>query len=75
MVYRNIEKTYQALYGNAFTESTFPTNEKGLFTGISIKPAAFLKLDAYADIFSFPWLRYRVDAPSNGSEYLLQTYL
>ena len=72
LVYRNIEKTYQALYGNAFTESSFPTNEKGLFTGLSIKPAIFLKIDAYADVFSFPWLRYRADAPTKGSEYLLQ---
>lgn len=72
VVYRNIEKTYQTLYGNAFTEGTFPTNEKGMFTGISIKPATFLKIDAYADVFSFPWLRYRVDAPTKGTEYLLQ---
>jgi hypothetical protein len=72
LVYRNIEKSYQTLYGNAFTESTFPTNEKGLFTGISIKPLPFIKIDAYADIFSFPWLRYRVDAPSQGSDYFVQ---
>lgn len=72
LVYRNIEKTYQSLYGNAFTEGALPANEKGLFTGISIKPAVFLKIDAYADVFSFPWLRYRVDAPSKGTEYLLQ---
>lgn len=72
LVYRNISKKYQALYGNAFTESTFPNNEKGLFTGITVKPSTFVKIDAYADIFSFPWLRYRVDAPSKGAEYLLQ---
>jgi hypothetical protein len=72
LVYRNIEKSYQTLYGNAFTESTFPTNEKGLFTGLSIKPSSVLKIDAYADIFSFPWLRYRVDAPTKGTEYFLQ---
>jgi hypothetical protein len=72
MVYRNIEKSYQTLYGNAFTESTFPANEKGLYTSVSIKPNAALKIDAYADIFSFPWLRYRVDAPTKGTEYLLQ---
>lgn len=72
VVYRNIEKSYETLYGNAFTESTLPTNEKGLFTGISLKPTPFFKIDAYADVFSFPWLRYRVDAPTRGSEYLLQ---
>jgi hypothetical protein len=72
VVYRNIGKSYQTLYGNAFTENTLPTNENGLFTGISIKPFSFLKVDAYADIYSFPWLRYRVDAPSHGSDYLVQ---
>lgn len=72
LVYRNIEKTYQALCGNAFTENTSPTSEKGLFAGISIKPAPAFKIDAYTDVFSFPWLRYRVDAPTQGSEYLLQ---
>ncbi len=72
VLYRNIEKSYQTLYGNAFTESTFPTNEKGLFTGISIKPSTGLKIDAYADVFSFPWLRFRVDAPSMGSDYFVQ---
>ncbi len=72
LVYRNIEKSYQTLYGNAFTESTMPSNENGLFTGISIRPVPFFKIDAYADVFSFPWLRYRVDAPTRGTEYLLQ---
>ncbi len=72
LVYRNIQQTYQALYANAFTEGTYPTNEKGLFAGLAIKPSAALRIDAYADLFSFPWLRYRVDAPTQGSDYLVQ---
>ncbi len=72
LVYRNIDKSYQALNGNAFTESTFPTNEKGLYAGLSVKPYYWLRVDAYTDMFSFPWLRYRVDAPTTGSEYLFQ---
>jgi hypothetical protein len=70
--YRNIEKSYQSLYTNAFTENTFPTNEKGVFTGISIKPAIAWRLDAYADFFKFPWLKFRVDAPTTGSDYMVQ---
>lgn len=72
LVYRNIEAEYQTFNGNAFTESTFPTNEKGLFMGVSVKPKQYLRIDAYTDAFSFPWLRFRVDAPTKGSEYLLQ---
>jgi hypothetical protein len=70
--YRNISKGYQSLYTSAFTESTYPTNEKGLFAGISIRPASAWRVDAYADMYRFPWLRYRVDAPTHGSDYLVQ---
>ena len=70
--YRNISKGYQSLYTNAFTESTFPTNEKGFFTGISIRPNASWRIDAYADVYRFPWLRFRVNAPSEGKDYMIQ---
>jgi len=72
LVYRNISKEYQALYATAFTESTFPTNESGMYTGITIRPGSGITLSAYADVFSFPWLRFRVDAPSTGADYLVQ---
>ena len=72
LLYRNIQRGYQSLYTNAFTESTYPNNEKGLFTGISIRPSDKWKLDAYVDFYKFPWLRYRVDAPTTGSDYMVQ---
>lgn len=71
-LYRNISKKYQSLYTNAFTESTLPNNEKGLFSGITIRPTSQWQIDAYADIYKFPWLRFRVDAPSAGSDYFIQ---
>jgi DNA uptake protein ComE-like DNA-binding protein len=71
-LYRNISPGYQSLYTNAFTENTFPTNEKGFYTGISIHPGSIWRVDAYADFYKFPWLKFRVDAPSNGADYLLQ---
>jgi hypothetical protein len=72
LFYRNIQRSYQSLYTNAFTESTFPSNEKGFFTGITIRPSIPWRVDAYVDFYSFPWLRYRVDAPSTGGDYLVQ---
>ncbi|MGH2564818.1 MAG: hypothetical protein ACRDE5_09905, partial [Ginsengibacter sp.] len=71
-LYRKISRGYQSLYTNAFTESTYPTNESGFYTGISIAPVSYLRINAYADFYHFPWLKYRVDAPSSGSDYLLQ---
>lgn len=72
LLYRTISKSYQSLYTNAFTENTYPTNEKGLYAGITVRPNATWRIDAYADLYKFPWLRYRVDAPSTGSDYLVQ---
>ena len=71
-VYRNISKGYQSLYSNAFTESTSPTNEKGLFSGITIRPTTAWRVDAYVDMYRFPFLRFRVNAPTTGSDYLVQ---
>ena len=71
-VYRNISKGYQSLYTNAFTENTFPTNEKGLFSGITVRPSNAWRVDAYVDIYRFPWLKFRVNAPSTGSDYVGQ---
>lgn len=71
-LYRHISRGYQSLYSNAFTETTFPTNESGFYSGISIAPTTFLRIDAYADYYKFPWLKYRVDALSHGNDYLIQ---
>ena len=72
ILYRNISKGYQSLYTAAFTESTLPTNEKGLYAGVAVHPGSIWRIDAYADLYKFPWLKFRVDAPSTGSDYLLQ---
>lgn len=72
LLYRNISKSYSSLNANAFTEGTTPVNERGLYTGLSIRPWGALRLDMYADVYSFPWLRYRVDRPSKGGDYQVQ---
>ncbi|HMG81833.1 MAG TPA: helix-hairpin-helix domain-containing protein [Ferruginibacter sp.] len=71
LLYRNISEKYQSLYGNAFTENTSPTNEKGLYTGISIRPNNYWQISAYADVYKFPWLKYLVNAPSYGADYFV----
>ena len=71
-VQRTIDKKYQALYGDAFTESTLPSNENGIYSGISLRPVPGWCIDMYADFYRFPWLRYLADAPSDGKDFLVQ---
>jgi hypothetical protein len=72
LLHRRISKSYQSVFGNAFTESTTPSNENGCYAGIVIKPGNKWKVDLYADLFSFPWLKYRLDVPMEGFGYLFQ---
>lgn len=72
LLYRHIARDYPSINANAFTESSLPNNEQGFYTGISIRPSAAWRLDAYIDVYRFPWLRYRVDAPSYGTDTWVQ---
>ena len=71
-LHRKIGPQYQSINGNALTENTYPTNENGLFSGITVRPASGWRFDAYVDIYKFPWLKYLVDAPSRGKDFLAQ---
>ncbi len=72
MVQRTISKAYQSINGNAFTENTYPTNEMGFYLGATIRLSGAWRLDAYGDMYKFPWLKYLVDAPSHGMDFLVQ---
>ena len=75
-LHRNIDPQYQSINGNAFTENTYPTNENGLYSGISIRPVPGWRLDGYMDVYKSPWLKYLVDAPSQGKDFIAQlTYV
>ncbi len=72
LLYRNYGRDYQAQYSRSFGETIDPWNEKGLYTGIEIRPNRYWTFNAYFDQFSFPWLRYLTDAPSAGYDWLAQ---
>ncbi len=70
MLYRRYDKNFHSFYGNAFSENTRNINENGIYIGLKIKPNRRWTLAAYYDHFRFPWLKFLVDAPSNGYEFL-----
>lgn len=72
MIYRHYSPEYQALYAQPFSEGNKPYNESGLFIGVQVFPRKYWKVEAYFDSWKYPWLKYGVNGPSNGNEYLLQ---
>lgn len=72
LILRNYDRDFHSFYGNAFSESSRNINERGTYWGASIKPNRKHKLNFYYDRFSFPWLKYRTEAPSIGNEWLIR---
>ncbi|MDF9830475.1 helix-hairpin-helix domain-containing protein [Parabacteroides sp. PF5-6] len=71
-LHRYYDKHYQSHFGSAFGQNSTVQNEQGVYTGLQLTPFPYWKLSMYADVFRFPWLKYGVDAPSSGKEYMVQ---
>lgn len=69
---RSYSRRYQAFFGNAFSQNSSVQNEQGLYLGIKLTPISYWLVSAYADLFRFSWMKYGVDAPSEGKEYMIQ---
>ena len=69
---RYFSKDYDTFYANTFSENSGVNNEQGIYIGAEVRPVKKWKVSAYADSYRFPWLKYGVDAPSLGQDYLLQ---
>lgn len=68
MHYRNKEPAFQNNYANSFGERSVSANEIGWYHGIELIPIKKLSLQAYLDLYRFPWLSFRSDRPSSGYE-------
>ncbi|QNL49158.1 helix-hairpin-helix domain-containing protein [Olivibacter sp. SDN3] len=69
---RNYQRDYHAFYNQAIAEGSNAVNEAGFYTGLIFQPSRAFQWVGYADYFKFPWLRYRVDAPSDGVDLFSQ---
>ncbi|QPH39898.1 helix-hairpin-helix domain-containing protein [Pedobacter endophyticus] len=72
LTYRNYARNYHSFFNQALAEASEAVNEKGLYAGLNIIPNKRWSFSFYGDYFRFPWLKYRVDAPSKGYEVLGQ---
>lgn len=72
MLYRNYALDYHSFFNQGISEATDAVNEKGFYSGMVIKFNPKWELVAYSDFFRFPWLKFRVDAPSRGHEMFSQ---
>lgn len=72
LLYRNYSPRYFAIDPNSFGQGSTGNNEKGIYLGMELRPVKNLFINAYADYWANPWLRFRVDSPGKGNEYLVK---
>lgn len=72
LLYRNYARNYHNFFNQATAEASEAFNEKGFYVGLNFTPLKAWNLSLYADYFKFPWLKFRIDAPSDGYEVLGQ---
>lgn len=72
LLFRHFPRNYQALDAAPFADGTGARNETGFYFGAELRPAKGFTLNAYADIWEHPWMRFRADSPSRGQEYRLR---
>ena len=70
VLHRQLGIRYQSVYAAPFAEVSGAANENGLFLGTDVRWTKRWQINAYADVWRHPWLRYGVNAPSYGHEYL-----
>ncbi len=71
-LYRNFGKRYNNLYNNPLAESSSVAGESGFYFGINSLLSRKFTLTAYADYYSFSWLKFQIDEPSQGRAYAVQ---
>ncbi len=70
--YRNYARDYHSFYAQSLSEGSTVANESGIYAGFVLHPNRKIEWVNYVDIFRFPWLKFRVDAPSQGTDFLSQ---
>ena len=68
---RHYDRNFHTFYGNPITEGSRPINESGTYFGLRYKPNRRWQVSGFYDRFRFPWLKYQVNAPSDGNDRLL----
>ena len=72
LLYRKYPRDFHTFYAQGFRDNSRTQNEEGFYTGLFWKMHKKLTWDNYLDIYRFPWLRFQVNAPSQGYEFLSQ---
>lgn len=72
LVHRYYSHDYWAMFAHSFSEGSGVQNENGWYLATSINILSHWRFFVSADLFSFPWWRYRISKASKGVDLFFQ---
>ena len=72
LIHRFYSYDYWALFARSFGEGSSVQNENGWYVAMEATPLNHWTFFLSADLFSFPWWRYRISKPSQGADLMAQ---
>lgn len=72
LIHRFYSHDYWSFFGHGFGEGSTPQNENGWYVAAEASPFACWKFFGAVDFFSFPWWKYRISKPSQGTDVMFQ---
>ena len=70
--YRNYSPHFQPGNANAIGAGSSPKNEEGIYTGFQYQLTRTISGQTLLDNYTYPFIKYRVDKPSQGNEFIQQ---
>jgi hypothetical protein len=66
---RSFPRNFHHIDSRPFSDRRITENESGVYVGMHIRPAKGWMLSTFYDAWKHPWLRFGIDAPSQGEEW------
>lgn len=73
VLYRNYARDFQSIRGTSFAESSKNSNERGIYTGLTLYPLAHIKISTYLDVYDSYWMKFSTNGPAHGIDWVMQT--
>lgn len=71
VAFRHIEPQFHSYLGNSLQRGSEVSNEHGWLFNLQYQAGRKVTIAAFADFYRYPWLRYRMNAPGQGTEQRL----
>jgi len=70
-LFRNYSKTFTTFHGNPFRSSVAPSNERGIYTGLSYDLSPQTSVSCYFDTYTFPHAEHNKPGATSGHDWLV----